>query len=549
MRVCLSLCFAFLLGNARAQVNYATSLIPDSLRTHAHSVIREYQETFVVSSVSKATFTAHEVVTILDPQGKRDLAFSVRSSAFFKLEDADIFVYDSTGHAYRHIRQKDMNKSSWGEEFVEDGIVTYYSVDDDTYPITIEKDYTQDYKGTMFFPEFDMSNAEGSIQHGSMTVTMPKDMPLRYHGHHTQLQPTIAEPDKDNRTYTWTISGVKATPSEGGAPADWRPVVYLGPTQFAMAGITGDMSTWQSFGKWTYDLNKDALVLPEASKQFYRDMVKNASTDLDKARILYTYLQKNFRYVSIQLGIGGWKAFPASFTEKKKFGDCKALSSYLCACLDAVGVKSYTALINSGELSQPVDPAFPFDRFNHVILCIPQPHDSVWLECTSNHTDFGVLGSFTENRNALLLTENGGVLVHTPSATAGETTTTSFTHVTLSEDGSGKADITMRATGEDRFREIGALYEQNHDDQKRYLVDYLEYPQPDDFTVVQEQIDSPALHTQMTMAFEKVPDFTAGDKMFLRPQLYHLSLGRLPEEKHRTQPYYFPNPYQKTDTT
>ena len=68
------------------------------------------------------------------------------------------------------------------------------------------------------------------------------------------------------------------------------------------------------------------------------------------------------------------------------------------AALKAVGIKSYIALINAKYNSEPVDPSFPENGFDHVILCIPQPKDSIWLECTSNTTDFGVLGSFTENR-------------------------------------------------------------------------------------------------------------------------------------------------------
>ncbi|TDX01687.1 transglutaminase-like domain-containing protein [Dinghuibacter silviterrae] len=545
----LSLLLAFAGARCLAQFNYATALIPDSLRKGAHTVIRESRESYVISSLSKSTYSMHEVITVLDPHGKQALSFGIRGSSLARLEDADVYVYDSLGRPMQHIRQKDMEKSGWGEELVEDGIYTYCSVNDATYPITVERDYTLAYKGSKIFPEFDLSNADGSIQQETLTVTLPKSMTFRYHGHHAHLEPTIADAGKDDHVYTWTASGIKTIPSEAGAPADWGPAIYMAPTQFELAGYAGDMTTWQSFGKWAYDLNKNAIVLPEASRQLYLNMVKDAPTDLDKARILYRYLQKNFRYVAIELGIGGDQAFPATFTEKKKYGDCKGLSCYLSACLTAVGVKSYPALVNYGDLSQPVDPSFPQDRFNHVILCIPQPHDSVWLECTSNHTDFGVLGAFTENRNALLLTENGGVLVHTPSSTAMETRRDVFTRVNLSEDGSGKAEVAIKATGEDRYNEIGYVYEQNHDDQKRFLVEEMEFPQPDDFTINLEQVDSPLLRTHIALAFEKVPDFTAGDKMFLRPHIYHLHLTHLPESKNRTQSYFFDHPFEESDTT
>ncbi|WP_315822799.1 hypothetical protein [Paraflavitalea speifideaquila] len=48
-----------------------------------------------------------------------------------------------------------------------------------------------------------------------------------------------------------------------------------------------------------------------------KDLVKDAKDDREKARIIYDYLQKNFRYVSIQLGIGGWRSLSADFTDQK----------------------------------------------------------------------------------------------------------------------------------------------------------------------------------------------------------------------------------------
>ena len=532
-----------------AQTNYAAALIPDSLRKDAHTVLRESRISTAISSPGKSTVRIHEVETILDPQGRKALFFSVKTTSFSKLEEADVYAYDATGKNIGHIKQRDMNKAGWGEELVEDGVYTYCEVTAAAYPITVQKDYVLSYRGSDGCRDFELDNTEESIQQAEYDLTVPKTLAIRYLGHHMHLDPSITDADKDNRLYTWKVAGVKAVREEAGAPSDRAPMIHIAPTQFELGGFAGDMSTWQSLGKWDYELNRDVLVLPDASQQFYRNMVKDAPADLDKARILYRYLQHNFRYVAIELGIGGWRSFPAAFTEKKKYGDCKALAWYMCACLQAVGVKSYTALVNAGALSQPVDPAFPDNEFNHVILCIPQSHDSVWLECTSAHTNFGVLSAFTENRNALLITENGGVLVHTPASSVGENNLAAFTRVNLADDASGKADITLVATGENRDEVIGALYEETHDDQKRYLVENLEYPQPDDFTVALDQLDSPQVKARLSMAFEKVPEFSAGAKMFLRPRLYHFDLDRLPDADHRTEDYVFSHPFLQTDTT
>jgi len=311
-----------------------------------------------------------------------------------------------------------------------------------------------------------------------------------------------------------------------------------------MDGYQGDMSSWEKFGEWYGSLSKQSIDLTEERKKFFRSLVKDATTDKEKAAIIYRYLQQNFRYVSIQLGIGGFKPFQASFTDKTKYGDCKALSNYTQACLDAVGIKSYQALINAKYNKEPVDPSFPHNAFNHVILCVPMQHDSVWLECTSNTNEFGVLGSFTENRNALLITENGGRLVATPRSVAANNKFSTRCIIDLNEDGSGSAKVNLQTTGEYKRHFIAG---EKKDEQKKYIVNELGFIQPDDFVLTEK--DKVNAELQIELDFEKIPSFTAGNKMFLNPRIYKIWSANLPDASKRTQDFYFPHPFIKEDST
>ncbi len=532
-----------------AQVSWSASLIPDSLLKNAHSVLRISEEVFTVYSTTKTVDKIHEVYTILDEQGKRNQEFSMYNSSFRKLDDAEINVYNAQGVLIQHVKQKQMITEGYGEELVDDGSYTYFPVTAPSYPITVEFTYSVESKATNGYTYFDLDNREMSIQSTQLTLVIPKSMTFRYHNNHVAIKPLVIDMDKDNKSYTWKAVGIKAVQGEVNVPSDSRPYVEMAPNQFDMAGFSGDMSTWKQFGEWNYNLNKASYNLSDASKAFYQQMVSGAKTDQEKARILYDYLQRNFRYVAIELGIGGFRSFPASFTEKKKYGDCKALSTYMKACLDAVGVKSYTALINAGYNKSPLDPDFPVSSFNHMILCIPQPKDSIWLECTSNSLTFGVLSGFTENRNALLITENGGVLVSTPRSRPDENIANVSSLVHLTADGGGTADVIRSTTGEIKDWDLN-LNNQTQDHQRTYLMHDLDYGQPDNFTVKLEGVDSPELKEQLHLSFEKVPEFTSGDKMFLNPRLYHIWKNNIPQDTIRTNDAYVEEyPFTKSDTT
>jgi transglutaminase-like putative cysteine protease len=546
-RIFLWILALFCTGTAIAQARYPFAAIPDSLKKNASVVIRERTTVFEVKAADKATFTEHRVATVLNKDGEDELLFYEFSDKFQRLESAEIILYDAAGAVLNKFKKKDLTVDNSGEGLIEEGKVYYRNLATRSYPVTVEYKYEISYNGLLDYPDFEIQSAEYAVEQSTLIVKVPGALGLRYKNRYTKAEPTISIPN-NIIVHQWQFNQLKAIKFESGSVGrrSRYPKILLAPNKFELDGNPGEMSSWKSFGDWYRQLGAQTLNLTEDRKAFFKAMVQDTPDEKAKIKKIYDYLQTNFRYVSIQLGIGGFKPFEAAFVDKKKYGDCKALTNYTQACLDAVGIKSYAALINAGYGEAPVEADFPHNGFNHVILCVPQGKDSIWLECTSRTNAFGVLSGFTENRNALLITPEGGVLVPTPKSKATDNIFESYSKIELNEDAGGKATVRLRTIGEYKESLFEGGLNGTQDEKKKYLVQQLGFIQPDAFSLTSDKAAGTAT---FDLVFEKIPEFTAGSKMFLNPRLYSIAIGNLPNDDNRTQDYYFSYPFIKTDTS
>ena len=218
------------------------------------------------------------------------------------------------------------------------------------------------------------------------------------------------------------------------------------------------------------------------------------------------------------------------------------------ACLSAVNIKSYSAWIKSGDDQTYMDPDFTHDGFDHQILMVPLEKDTIWLECTSNYNEFGHLGSFTENRYALVLTENGGKLVKTPKGKATDNSLLSRTDIKIANDATAEVNAQFLATGEYKYMLVNVSRETG-DYHKQFAVNFFSIPNPEEFTMKFGTKPIQPFPCDMQLLLDKIQEFKAGNKMFIRSRMYKMWQTKLDPVDKRTNDYFLSHPLQKTDTT
>lgn len=532
---------------------YPVAEINATLLEDANSVVRLDATEITVKDAQNATAHYHEVYTVLNTKGDRDLIFSAQNSKFMALTDAAIHVYNKDGVQIQHYGKKDLMSSGFGEGLIDDGSTTYFKVSPPSYPLTVEYEYTVRYKGILQYPSFVIQSADQSVQKASYQITVPTSLGFRFKNYNTAISPT-KQVGPLISSYLWEVTDQPAISLEhaSGPKFDHLPVVFMAADHFSMDDYPGTMDSWAHFGDWVMQLNKKDAALKPEQVEFYRSMTAAATTPEAKARLLYEYLQHNMRYVSIQLGIGGWKPMPASLVSAKKYGDCKALSHFMQAALAAVDIQSFPALINMGRPDVPITGDFPMNVFNHEVLCIPHlkgAQDTTWLECTSTLLDFGTLGYSTAGNYALLLTPDGGKLIQAPVTTDQENILRTRQQISLHTDGSALQHTQFVGTGAYKDLFLYAFYQQQKRDKKDFLNQYLGLKQTDSLTISEAPRTRGPYTIDLALKYDQYPDFVSGNKLFVRSRPFDQFINTLKQDSARKADYFFAFPYQIEDTT
>ncbi|MBN1145077.1 MAG: DUF3857 domain-containing transglutaminase family protein [Bacteroidales bacterium] len=468
------------LSLSAAEIKYPVNTLPDSLKANAMIVIRNWNQKFEIKSIGKGTETYSYAITILNENGldyaELYVPYSVKLQ---KVQNIKGSVYNKEGEKIESLTQDKLSDFSAisGYSLYEDDRVKSFTPKTLSYPFTVEYSYDIVWDGLLFYPGWQpVDDYNVSVEASNFTIVCPKNITFRYREYSLKNPAEIIQGD-DVTTYKWAVSSLVAMLEQpfSGPFRDFSPTVMCAPNDFEIEGYQGNMSSWKSMGKFIADLNIGRDQLPEETKALIKEKVKNCHSDYEKAKVVYEYMQGKTRYLNIAVGIGGWQPIPAETVDRLGYGDCKALSNYTKSLLDAAGIKSYYTLIRAGRNASTTQPAFPSNSFNHAILCVPVDKDTIWLECTNQHMPFGYIGSSTYDRPALVITENGGRLVHTRSYSANENQLIRNTSVQLDATGNALLSTSSVHKGLLYENKLG-VYLSGTEDRKKMILNEINLP-------------------------------------------------------------------------
>ncbi len=510
------------------ELKFPVSEIPEELKKDVNAVIREDKMVYKIFSQSRASIYAYYAVTIFNERAKDYAIKQVAYDKLSKVTDFNGSVYDAVGKLIKKLKTSEIiDHSAYDGGLYNDYRIKSADLTQGTYPYTIVFEYEKEYKflymidGTVIVPD-----EKVSVQHSSYQLIYPPAIAPRYNAINIDIEPRLERTSDGMESLIWEFKNVMPIKFEPlSSRIDVVPQIMAAPSKFEFDGYIGTMTTWDEFGQWINTLNKGRNKLPEETKQKIRQLTASMKTSEEKTKAIYEYMQNKTRYVSIQLGIGGFQPFEAAVVDQTGYGDCKALSNYTIALLDVAGIKANYALIMAGKNASKMVTDFPCSQFNHAIAFVPNGADTLWLECTSQTNPFGYSGWHTGDRKALAITENGAKIVNTTPYPAEQNIQSRTANVFVQANGNAKANVKTTYSGlqyEEGY--LSFVLGNQYDDQKKWIQNNTDIPSFDisSFSMINIKNKIPSAIVSIHLTLNRLAT-VSGKRMFLTPNLMNRS--------------------------
>ncbi|HEY2323270.1 MAG TPA: DUF3857 domain-containing protein, partial [Thermoanaerobaculia bacterium] len=285
------------------------------------------------------------VVRILSPAGRRYGTPSVYSNSRSKLLSFHAWAIENgTSREYGERDAIEATPLAWGELYNDQHVTVIQTPDSPGTVVAYEYRVQRRQDAPQLIWDF---QKDVPVLSTFFSLTVPAPWTTETHWfHYSPVSSTWTAP-----LIRYQLENVPAVAKEPRMP----PLEAVAGRVGVSVGMPS-VQTWSDIGQWFSRL-AEARCMPSPQMQAkIAEIAPAGKPPLERIQAIAEYVQREVRYVAIEIGIGGYQPHPAADIFKKQFGDCKDKVTLLRTMLRAAGFDSYYVIVNADR--GVVDPAF-----------------------------------------------------------------------------------------------------------------------------------------------------------------------------------------------
>ncbi len=547
---------------------------PDWLRAAAQQTLPEYPKD------TNAVMLLSEQITTVKDSGEIEtlyrVAYKILRPAGREFGKVDVFFDSQTKLTYLkawglpadgkdfEVKEKDaVERGNFGE-FYTDQRVKVLEIPGADPGNVVGFEYVQKRRPFVLQDDWDFQE-KIPVRHARFVLQLPPSWEFTSHWSNAPAK----DPQATGNQYVWELENLSPVEIEPGMPP-WRAVagrldVNYFPSGSSQAGQA--QNSWRSLGLWYSNLTEQSRNSSPELKQKVAELAANAPTPLDKMKALTSFMQRDIRYVAIEIGIGGFQPHPASEVFAHRYGDCKDKATLLGSMLHEVGIESYYVLIHTDRgVVQPDSPSAL--TFNHAILAIRIPDGMdvttlyavvdqpklgrlLFFDPTSSYTPLGYLPTYLQANYGLLISKDGGDLVELPLMKPATNRLIRSAKLVLNSEGTLSGQVSEVRWGAPAAEQRAQFMRAGSTDRQKVIEDFLG-GFVSGFSLSQASVDGLEKFDQnLTLQYHFVAQNyakSAGNLLVVRPRVMGAKGSDVMEIKQRKYPVEFSSATLQTDT-
>ncbi len=333
--------------------------------------------------------------------------------------------------------------------------------------------YTIDHKDLHFLPVFYFQKYL-PVANATFEVVAPKSVKMRFvlKGDDTDKVKRSIDEKRKEITYTFTGTDLPKAIGYSNAPTlayygtHIIPFIesYEAANNDAVVRFLGnEADLYHFYYKFIKDVNtKDDEII----KKTVDEITKGDTTKRQKAEHIYQWVQKNMHYVAFEDKLGGFIPREAGEICKRKYGDCKDMSSIQVALYRKAGIDAYFTWIGTRYKPYTYEETPVPGVDNHMICTIKLDNEWIFLDGTHPFIPFGIPPYSIQGKEALIgINDKEYKILKVPEMPAEGNTVEDNTLIHLSgKDVAGSTTVSYKGYG--AWDMAGSLLYHNDNEKK-----------------------------------------------------------------------------------
>ena len=343
------------------------------------------------------------------PKSKNTQDYTVRIpfNSFNEIKNIEGFTYNPATEKKSttlNVQEFEINQN---DIFHSDYKYKYFVFPDVEDNCTVQYSYKNKYKEPRLLSVFDFQN-EFLTEKAIFQIVCDKDIEIGFKifGDNPEKVIYTTRQEDGKTVHVWQATAIEGFERESAMCSEnnykthivyWLKSYKTPTATVSILGSPKELYEWYS--SLVKDINKrDKAELVAKTKE----LIAGKITDVEKAKVIFQWVQKNLNYVAFEFGMGGFIPRDAMDVFQKKYGDCKDMANLINEMMLAANLKSSLTWIGTRTKGYDyTDIATPIVD-NHMIASALIDNKRYYFDATDKYCEYQYPSQMIQGKQAMI---------------------------------------------------------------------------------------------------------------------------------------------------